>query len=164
MSVENEYVDGDLFHREPNNIYKGEYKCKWAVNKSGSLMAKVLYNPTHENVNETGIKRGHGKNRAIWVFSEEHGTKENIFSTKFELLMDSTLEPDAAIGLHTHTATEEIYYILQGSISMTTVDTNGNEYTQTLYAGDAHMIKAGQGHYGVAGNEGVRFIAIAIRK
>jgi hypothetical protein len=31
MNVENEYVDGDLFHREPNKVYNGEYR--WAVTR-----------------------------------------------------------------------------------------------------------------------------------
>jgi mannose-6-phosphate isomerase-like protein (cupin superfamily) len=162
MNVENEYIDGRKFHSQANRVYAGE--CKWAVNKTSDLMARVLYNPTHENINETGIKRGRGKNHATWIFSEENGTKENIFSTKFELLIDSRLEPNASIGLHMHTDTEEIYYILDGSISMTTVDASGNECSQTLNAGDAHMVKTGQGHYGVAGSEGVRFVAIAVRK
>lgn len=81
-----------------------------------------------------------------------------------EKLIDATLEPNASIGLHTHLRTEEIYYILEGSIRMTTVSPNGQELSDVLFPGDAHLVKLGQSHYGSAGPDGVRFLAVPIRK
>ncbi len=157
-----EFVSGEKFHTEINNVYSGA--LDWAVNKEHSKMAKVLYIAPHENKDFNDIRRGKGKDFATWVFSEEKGIKENIFSTGFELMIDAKLEPDACIGLHFHNETEEIYYILEGSIKMTTVSPENKESTKELFAGDAHAVKLGQGHYGIAGKEGVRFIAVAMRK
>ncbi len=124
-------------------------------------MAHVLYEAVHENRAFEDARRGSGKDYATWVFSEEEGLREGIFSSGFELLIDAKLEPFASIGLHRHVATEEIYYILEGNIQMTTVAPSGEEDTQELAAGDAHAVKFGQSHYGTAGAEGVRFIAVA---
>jgi quercetin dioxygenase-like cupin family protein len=156
-----EYVLGEEFHATAHEIYSGP--LTWAVNKRSGKMAKVVYTAVHENRGEEGAKRGSGLAFSTWVFSEEPGLKENLFSTAFELLIDSTLEPNAAIGLHLHHSTEEVYYILSGSIRMTTVAAVGEEHTDTLLPGDAHLVKLGQSHYGVAGPDGVRFIAFAIR-
>ena len=46
---------------------------------------------------------------------------------------------------------------------MTTVDKGGRESTATLRPGDAHLVKLGQGHFGVAGATGARFVAFAVR-
>ena len=46
---------------------------------------------------------------------------------------------------------------------MTTVDRSGRESTATLRAGDAHLVRLGQGHFGVAGERGARFVAFAVR-
>jgi mannose-6-phosphate isomerase-like protein (cupin superfamily) len=156
-----EYISGKEFHSTPHDVYSGP--LGWAVNKHSGDMAKVVYTAVHENAQEQGIKRGSGHAYSKWVFSEEPGLQEHLFSTAFELLIDSTLEPNAAIGLHLHHSTEEIYYILEGNITITTVSADGQEFTETLRAGDAHMVKLGQGHYGVAGADGVRFLAIAVR-
>ena len=36
------------------------------------------------------------------------------------------------------------------------------EHTETLGRGDAHVVKLGQAHYGIAGPRGARFIAVAM--
>ncbi|TMA30404.1 MAG: cupin domain-containing protein [Deltaproteobacteria bacterium] len=126
-------------------------------------MARVLYLAPHENAVETGDRHGRGKDFAKWIFSEEPGLEERLFSTRFELAIDARLDPGAAIGLHFHDRTEEIYYLLDGELSMTTVDRSGRESTATLRAGDAHLVRLGQGHFGVAGSAGARFVAFAVR-
>ena len=159
---ETDYVDGETFHTKIKKIYSGD--LDWAVNKKQEHMAKVVYDHVHENTAFEDERRGKGKDFATWIFSEEEGLKENLFTTGFELMIDARLEPNASIGLHTHSRTEEIYYILKGSVEMTTVNTNGNELRQKLRPGDAHMVRLGQSHYGTAGPDGVRFIAVATKK
>jgi quercetin dioxygenase-like cupin family protein len=161
MKKTEDFIPGEKFHSEVKKVYTGKYH--WAVNKKHSEMARVLYEPAHENNRFDDERRGSGKDFATWVFSEERDTRENIFTTGLELFIDATLEPQAAIGLHTHDETEEIYYILAGSIKMTTIGVDGQQHSEELTAGDAHMIKKGQAHYGTAGAQGVRFITVALR-
>src|SRR5206468_5520100 len=94
------FVPGDVFHTAVRKVYDGA--LEWAVNKRDALMARVLYVAPHENLAETGDRRGHGKDFAKWIFSEEPGLEEGLFSTRFELAIDARLEPGAAIGLHFH--------------------------------------------------------------
>ena len=155
------YLDGERFHGEVRRVYAGP--VGWAVNKEAARMAKVLYRAPHENLAESGIRRGAGNDWARWIFAEEAGIAEGIFQAPLELIIDARLEPEACIGLHWHRETEEVYYILAGGISMTTVAEDGREHTQVLSVGDAHAVRLGQGHYGIAGPEGVRFIAVAVR-
>lgn len=157
-----EPFDGEVFHTQIRKVYFGSYD--WAVNKKKELMARVVYDPAHENRAFQDERRGNGKDLATWIFSEEEGLKENLFSSAFELMIDATIEPNASIGLHTHHQTEEIYYILEGEIEMTTVAEQGRELRQRLSAGDAHLVRTGQSHYGTAGASGVRFIAVAVRR
>jgi mannose-6-phosphate isomerase-like protein (cupin superfamily) len=156
------YIDGNVFHSQVKKVYFGE--LGWAVNKKHEFMAKVVYDPAHENPNFSDERRGKGKDFATWVFSEENGIRENLFSTPLELMIDARLEPNASVGLHTHPHTEEIYYILEGSIRMTSVNERGEEQSAELFSGDAHVVRLGHSHYGTAGSEGVRFIVIAISK
>ena len=161
MKDPDKFINGMHFHQHIKRVYFG--RCEWAVNKKNEDMAKVLYEPAHENIAFEDVRRGKGKDYAVWVFSEEEGTEENLFESDFELMIDATLEANAALGLHHHHSTEEIYYVLEGAIEMTTVDAGGKELKQLLKAGDAHFVKRGQSHYGIAGNEGARFIAVAMR-
>lgn len=162
MSAEPTYVPGDVFHSRIRKVYAGE--LDWAVNKQAGQMARVLYSAPHENREEQGDRRGHGKDFATWIFSEEPGLEEHLFSVPLELAIDARLEPGAAIGLHFHDRTEEFYYLLEGDLRMTTVERDGRERTVTLSPGDAHAVKLGQGHTGVAGAKGARFIAVAVRR
>ena len=66
-------------------------------------------------------------------------------------------------GLHRHAATEEVYYVLEGQLSMTTVLADGREVAATLRPGDAHGVRPGEAHWGRAGTEGCRFLAVAFR-
>jgi mannose-6-phosphate isomerase-like protein (cupin superfamily) len=155
------FIPGDVFHTSVRQVYDG--KLDWAVNKRDGQMARVVYLAAHENRSEQGDRRGHGRDFAKWVFSEEPGLEEHLFATRFELCIDARLEPGAAVGLHFHDRTEEIYYLLEGELRMTTVERGGRESTAVLRSGDAHLVKLGQGHFGVAGAQGARFIAFAVR-
>ena len=162
MKRKSDYVPGEKFHREIKRVYSGEYG--FAVNKTADKMAHVVYEAVHENKEYQDERRGRGKDYATWIFSEEEGIREGIFNSGFELMIDARLEPHSAVGLHRHMETEEIYYILEGAIRMTTVDGQGQESSAELKSGDAHAVKLGQAHYGIAGPDGVRFIAVAFRK
>jgi len=161
MKDRDKFIDGPHFHKEIRRVYFGAYD--WAVNKKREDMAKVLYEPVHENTWFEDRRRGKGKDFAVWIFSEEEGLKENLFESDFELMIDASLEQNASIGLHHHHHTEEIYYIIEGSIQMTTLDKDGKECVQDLSAGDAHFVRRGQAHYGTSGDQGARFIAVAMR-
>ncbi len=153
---------GDEFHNSINKIYFGKYG--FAVNKKSEDMALVEYSPIHENNEFNGAKRGFGTTTSKWIFSEDNGTKEGISKTKFNLLIDFYIEPNGAMGLHFHDEKEEFYYIIDGEITITTVNKNGDEYTEKLTVGDAHFVGLGQGHYGVAGSKGVRIITVCVDK
>ena len=162
MRRKTDYVAGEEFHTNIKRVYADEYD--WAINKKHDKMAHVLYYAVHENDAFDDERHGWGNDYATWIFSEEEGLREGIFTSGFELMIDATLDPHASIGLHHHHKTEEIYYILEGSIKMTTLHPDGREKTVELQAGDAHAVKLGQAHYGTAGPAGVRFIAVAFRK
>lgn len=157
------YTPGDVFHGEKRPVYTGETHG-FAVNKQAEHMAKVVYEAPHFNERETGVRRGSGKDFATWIFSEEGEQAERLFSTPLELMIDARLEPHAAIGLHSHGHTEEVYYVLEGNIRMTTVDARHGEHTVVLGPGDAHLVKLGQAHYGQALEKGARFIVVALRR
>jgi hypothetical protein len=158
------FVPGDLFHVAGARVYRGD--VGEAIHKRASLMAHVLYNAPHENRSypEGDDRRGRGRDFATWVFSEEPGLAEELFTCGLELLIDARLEPDAAVGLHRHPETEEVYYLLEGSLTMTTLLRDGREVTVTLGPGDAHAVRIGEGHFGRAGPDGCRFIAVAVRR
>lgn len=160
MQRDDEFIPGDEFHASDAPVYRGP--VGWAVNKRADRMARVVYEAPHENRAEVGARRGHGKDYAVWVFSEEGDKAERLLETPLELMIDATFEAGAAVGLHRHEHTEEIYYLISGSITMTTVSASGEEHTETLRAGDAHLVKIGQSHFGIAGPEGARCIVVAI--
>jgi mannose-6-phosphate isomerase-like protein (cupin superfamily) len=156
------YTPGDVFHGQKQPVYAGTHG--FAVNKKAEQMAKVVYEAPHFNEKETGVRRGAGRDFATWIFSEEGDQAERLFSTPLELMIDARLEPHAAIGLHGHEHTEEVYYVLEGNIRMTTVDSVHGEHTVELGPGDAHLVKLGQAHYGQALEKGARFIVVAVRR
>ncbi len=153
-------IPGDVFHAGGRPVYAEP--VGWAVYKRHDAMAQVVYADTHLNVAERGDRRGHGLNHATWVFAEEEGLKEGLLRSGIELFIDGRLEPGAAVGLHAHATTEEIYYLLEGQLTITTVR-DEEEATATLQPGDAHLIRPGQSHFAVAGPDGARFITVAAR-
>lgn len=152
---------GEEFHTSGRAFYDGV--VGWAVNKRGSLMARVVYDPSHPNPHETGDRAGHGRNLATWVFCERDDDGERLFAAPLRLVIDSRLDPGAAIGLHLHTDNEELYYLLEGRLTMTTVAAKGQNATIEMRPGDAHAVRLGQAHYGVAGPEGARFLVVAVK-
>jgi quercetin dioxygenase-like cupin family protein len=155
------YVPGDDFHKPGARIYGGALGT--AVNKKAEHMARVVYEPAHPNLAAEGMWRGAGRDFATWVFTEEPGLNERLLESGLELLMDVTLEPGASVGYHVHRRTEEIYYLLAGSLTVATVAADGSVHTETLQTGDAHLVRRGQGHSCEAGAEGCRFITVAGR-
>jgi quercetin dioxygenase-like cupin family protein len=155
------YVPGGDFHVPGASIYRGTLGT--AVNKKAADMAKVVYEPAHLNTSAEGMWRGAGRDFATWIFTEEQGLNERLLESGLELLMDVTLEPGASVGYHVHRGTEEIYYLLAGSLTVATVATDGRVHTETLQTGDAHLVRRGQGHSCEAGAEGCRFITVAGR-
>jgi quercetin dioxygenase-like cupin family protein len=157
----NKPQDATAFHGEGRPVYDGE--LGWAVYKRADAMATVAYEASHANPDEAGDRRGHGRNIATWVFSEEASNAEGLMRSGIELVMDSRLAPGASVGLHVHDRTEEVYYLLEGELTITTVGADSREATATLRPGDAHLIRVGQAHFVVAGPSGARFMAIAAR-
>lgn len=153
------YVAGSAFHVPGARVYAGA--LGQAVNKKAAHMAKVVYEPAHPNEKAEGMWRGQGRDFATWVFSEEPGLNERLLESGLELIMDVTLEPGASVGYHVHRRTEEVYYLLAGSLTVATVVAEGEVHTDTLQAGDAHLVRRGQGHSCEAGPEGARFVTIA---
>lgn len=156
-----DWLDGERFHGSGRPVYDSPLGA--VVNKRREHMAQVRYEAVHRNDAESGDRRGHGLAWGRWVFAEEPGLAEGLFESGFELMMDTRVAPNAAIGLHRHEATEEIYYVLEGELEMTTVAADGQETTAVLRPGDAHLVRRRQSHWGKAGPSGARFIAVAMR-
>ena len=73
------------------------------------------------------------------------------------------MDPNASVGMHKHGETEEVYYILEGSLEITTVSASGDrQATATLNAGDAHHITFGESHSAVAGPEGTKIFVVEL--
>ncbi len=159
-----EILSGEQFHVPGARVYAAPIGP--AIHKRAAAMARVVYTAVHENraYPEGDDRRGHGRDHASWIFSEEAGLEEGLFHGGLELMIDARLEPGASIGLHRHTSTEEVYYLLEGELSMTTVLADGREVAATLTPGDAHGIRLGEGHWGRAGPAGCRFLAVAFRR
>lgn len=155
------YISGDEFHSIGKAIYSGE--LNWPANKKNENMAKVRYSPAHSNLKYSNERRGKGDLYATWIFSEESATAEGIMSTPLKLVMDARLDPGASIGLHQHDDTEEVYYLLEGALTVTTISADGqSQNTEDLLVGDAHHIAFGESHYCTAGSDGARFITVAV--
>ncbi|MDO6763825.1 cupin domain-containing protein [Agarivorans sp. 1_MG-2023] len=130
--------------------------------KQAEHMATVVYQPAHLNHNAPQGMQGKGRLDGTWIYSEEPDKAEGILDSGIELVMDSSLEANASIGLHQHTHTEELYYLLSGELQITVVD-GEQQQTQHLKAGDSHCIHPGQSHFVQAGEDGARFIVVAAK-
>lgn len=154
--------DGSEFHTSVKKTYFAEIPPSQI--KSSEFMARVEYAPLHLNSGFEGTKHGSGKAVSTWVFSEDGELKDRLSGTGFNLFIDFRVEPHAAIGFHIHHDKEEIYYLLEGSMEMTLVSSDGSEYTGLMKPGDAQFVRIGQGHYGKAGSGGARVITVCIGK
>ncbi len=134
-----------------------------AVFRKRSRMATVVYEPARPNPDAEPARRGHGRLTGTWIYSEEHGKREGLLRSSLELFMDSTLDPGATIGLHEHPDTEEIYYVLEGDVTVEVDLPHGERLVETLAPGDSHLVQPGQCHSVTAGPNGARFVVVAAR-
>lgn len=158
-----EYENSDDFEKNGSIIYKD--LLGKVINKKNTHMAKVRYNPAHENnlYQEKDPRHGYGSDYATWIFCEEYDKKEGLLDNGLELLIDAFFEPNSSVGLHLHTNTDEIYYVISGDMIMTTITEDGESHDFEMNCGDAHVVKRGQSHYGVAGKDGCRCIVVGVR-
>lgn len=138
----------EQFHDGPANAYEGDGRYF----KSAPGMARVRYRSTHG---------GHGELVGTWIACEEPEKSEGILESGLEVLMDSRLAPGASIGCHRHDRTEEIYYVLEGGLTVS-LEVDGQSTTEPLAPGDSHRVPIGGSHWATAGAAGARFIVIAI--
>lgn len=155
--TEEEFHCGDI----PVYIPQGKEKCSQFKMKEG--IANVLYEPAHENVAAPKGQEGSGKLIGKWMYNEQPDKQECLLKSSVELFMDSSLEPHASVGLHTHLDTEEIYYLLEGQLTIELIDKNGEGTTQIINPGDTHLIQPGESHFVEAGAQGARFIVVAAK-
>lgn len=162
MKDGSQYISGDDFHHTGKPIYSSN--TDWAVYKKQEFMSKIIYDPSHHNLDYDDERRGVGKNFVTWVFSEQSDTKEGLSTSGLDAVLKSVMGPNVSLGYHIHDTTEEVYYVIEGSITVTTEDPKTNRtLTETLGVGDAHLIRKGQAHYATAGPHGVVFLAILVK-
>lgn len=155
--LQNKLIEGDQFHYTDFPVYSGEDGASF---KFADCMAHVRYHPAHPNPYAPEGEHGDGELVATWIYCEEPEKSEGILSSSIELMMDSQLAPNASLGLHGHTRTEEIYYLLEGEVTVK-LYVGDKKIVRHLMPGDAHLIKPGQSHSVQAGNQGARFIVVA---
>lgn len=156
-------LSAQAYHDDPDaSVYRGNV-TEHVVKRSAD-MVQVSYSPCHSNETQQGARAGRGNVLSKWVFSEDSDKAEGISETGFNLFIDFFVEPNAALGLHDHHDKEEIYYLLEGELTVGIVDQHGQEKVATLQPGDAHFIKYGQAHWAQAGAKGARVIAVAIER
>jgi quercetin dioxygenase-like cupin family protein len=155
------WEDGEHFHRRHGPAYRG--RLREAVFKRRRHMAHVRYDATHHNPDRKGARAGRGSNRSVWVFAEEGELAEGLFEGGLELMIDTRLGPGASIGEHRHADSEEIYYLLEGTLTVTVLTADGRRSSAALAPGDAHLVRRRQSHWAVAGADGARLIVVALR-
>lgn len=155
--TEQEFHDGDT----PVYIEQGDENSSRFKMRKG--IANVLYTPAHENIDAPQGQEGNGKLIGKWLYNEQPDKQEKLLQSSVELFMDSSLEANASVGLHTHLDTEEIYYLLEGQLSIELIDKNGEISRQIIKPGDTHLIQPGESHFVQAGEQGARFIVVAAK-
>lgn len=156
------WQSGDSFHQQQQAVYQGD-RATATYFKQGGGMAHVCYSPAHANASVTGAGAGQGNNYCIWVAGEQGAQAEGISQSALDGILDSYLEPNASIGWHTHSYSEEIYYLLAGQLTVEMVDTSGQLHRWNLQPGDSHRVGPGMSHTAQAGGDGARFMAVMIR-
>lgn len=153
----------DFFHGGDFPVYTVQGIENSAVFKLKEGIANVLYEPAHANPDAPEGQEGKGKLIGKWLYNEQSDKQEGVLKSGIELFMDSSLEANATVGLHAHSDTEELYYILEGQVFIELIDKNGKMYQQYLTAGDTHLIQPGESHFVSAGDQGARFIVVAAK-
>jgi mannose-6-phosphate isomerase-like protein (cupin superfamily) len=152
-------LTSEEYHHGNEPTYDGENGISF---KKSEHIAEVAYTPSHWNPDAKEGLTGEGKTTGRWLYNEEPGKSEGILESDIELIMDSQLEPNASIGLHKHIDTEEIYYLLTGTLTITLIQ-DQHETTLTLHSGDTYRVAPGESHFIKAGDGGARFMVIAAR-
>jgi quercetin dioxygenase-like cupin family protein len=155
--LQNKLIEGDQFHYTDSPVYSGKDGKSF---KYSDCMAHVRYHPAHPNPHAPEGEHGSGELVATWIYCEEPEKSEGVLNSGIELMMDSKLAPGASLGLHGHPRTEEIYYLLEGEVTVK-LYSRDKKFVRTLTPGDAHLIKPGESHSVQAGPQGARFIAVA---
>ena len=96
------------------------------------------------------------------LFCDRAADGEGIFSTTVRVVIDSWIEPNASVGLHAHIDNEEIYYLFEGRLTVTTIAADATVATAELSPGDAHACLLGQSHSCVAGVQGARVLSVSV--
>lgn len=123
----------------------------------------VCYRPAHANPAVEGWQRGQGENPCIWVACEQGLAAEGRLRSTLDGVIDSRLPPGASIGWHRHDDSEEIYYLLAGSLLVSVQGADGQRASYWLQPGDRHLLSPGMAHAALAGETGARFIAVLAR-
>jgi quercetin dioxygenase-like cupin family protein len=156
-----DWQDGEQFHADALPVHTGDPSTAHLV-KRGADLAHVAYRPSHPNPDEQGERAGVGTSRCVWVWSEQGAQAEGISESCLDGMIDTWLEAGASIGWHLHDRTEEIYYLLAGSLTVTVQDRDGQEHVLDLKPGDSHRIGTGMWHGAVAGADGARFVCVVL--
>lgn len=72
--------------------------------------------------------------------------KANMYVDDLNKIMMGTLIKGASIGMHTHTTSSEIQYILKGIATFKIVDEEGKENIEIVKEGQVHYCKKGCSH------------------
>jgi quercetin dioxygenase-like cupin family protein len=153
------WQDGEQFHRDALPVHTGDPATAHLL-KRGVDMAHVAYRPSHPNPGEHGPRAGRGTSRCVWVWSEQGAQAEGTSESCLDGMIDTWLDPGASIGWHLHDHTEEIYYLLTGSLTVTVQDLSRRVHVLHLGPGDSHRIGVGMWHGSEAGAEGARFVCV----
>jgi mannose-6-phosphate isomerase-like protein (cupin superfamily) len=151
------------FHEGEALVYIAPDKQKNRRFKKASGIANVVYQPAHKNDAAKVGQQGNGELLGKWLYNEQPDKQEKLLKSSIELFMDSRLAPNASVGLHPHTDTEEIYYLLEGKLEIELIGKDGTVIKQTITQGDTHLIQPGESHFIQAGNTGARFIVVAAK-
>jgi quercetin dioxygenase-like cupin family protein len=161
-----DYIDGMTFHASGSFSVYPEHSPGDRYFKTSSDMAHVVYHNAHENPDfpPADPRRGKGMNFCKWIASEQPDKAEHFsFNGNLNGILESFLEPGASVGWHRHDATEEYYYVLEGSLYAECQDPSGRKFEKILNPGDLHRVSSGMSHYAKAGSGGARFLAIIVK-
>ena len=131
--------------------------------KRAAELRTEVYEPAHPAPDAERGLRGIGRLTGTWIACEESGAAEGWLASGVELVMDSRLDPGAAIGRHEHPDTEELYLVLAGELTVTASPGGEDVAVETLAAGDVHRLPRGGWHAARAGSSGARILVVAAR-